>query len=222
MRLIRTQALIVCVFLASFAGHPADAASTAASLTLRWTAPGDDGVIGRAARYDLRYSILPITANSFALATAVTGLPLPKPAGSVETFTVTGLLSGVSYYFALRAVDDAGNWSGVSNLVYRSMQTTDVGSGSLEPAFSAPWPNPARQTTRCAYALPAGAPVQVDAFDVAGRHVRTVVNGWRDAGRGEVEWDLRDDSGRPVHGGVYLLRARLGGAVWTRRLVVAR
>jgi hypothetical protein len=62
----------------------------------------------------------------------------------------------------------------------------------------------------------------VDAFDAAGRHLRTIASGWRDAGRGEVAWDLRDDSGRPVGAGVYLLRARIGGVVWTRRLVIAR
>jgi hypothetical protein len=222
VRLIRTQALGICLFLASFAGQSADAASTPASVTLRWTAPGDDGAIGRAARYDLRYSLMPITALAFPHATAVPGLPLPKPAGSVETFTVTGLSAGKSYYFALKTVDDAGNWSLVSNAAFRSAQTTGVDASPLTAEFSAPWPNPARQATRCAYALPEGATVQVDAFDVAGRHLRTIASGWRDAGRGEFEWDLRDDSGRLVGTGVYLLRARLGGVVSTRRLVIAR
>lgn len=214
--------MLVCGLLASLAPFPADAVSTATSVTLRWTAPGDDGVIGRATRYDLRYSLMPITANSFALATAVSGLSLPKAAGSIETFTVTGLVAGRGYYFALKALDDASNWSLVSNMAYRSAQTTAVEESPLSPEFSTPWPNPARQATRCAYALPEGATIQVDAFDVAGRHLRTIASGWREAGRGEVEWDLRDDSGRLVRAGFYLLRARLRGVVWTRRLIIAR
>ena len=222
MRLIRCHAAIACGILASIAARPADAATTAASVALQWTAPGDDNRIGRATRYDLRYSLTPITAANFAQATAVSGLPVPKTVGSLETFTVTGLVSGRSYYFAIKTVDDVGNWSLISNVLLRAAPTTDVGQGPPALDFSAPWPNPARQAARCAFALPEGASVEVEAFDVTGRHVRTIASGWRDAGRGEVEWDLRDDSGRPVNAGLYLLRVRVGGVALTRRLVVAR
>lgn len=87
------------------------------SVNLAWTAPGDDGAIGTATLYDLRFSGSPIDAGNWDLATPVSGLPAPRVAGTRQTFTVRGLSSGTTYYFAIRTRDDAGNWSGVSNVL---------------------------------------------------------------------------------------------------------
>ncbi len=87
------------------------------SVTLAWTAPGDDGTIGTASAYDLRMSLSPIDAGNFGAATAITGLAVPRASGTRETFKVRGLTRGTVYYFAIRTQDDAGNWSGLSNLL---------------------------------------------------------------------------------------------------------
>jgi subtilisin family serine protease/PKD repeat protein len=84
---------------------------------LTWTATGSNGTSGTAALYDLRYSTAPIDATSFPAATLAVGEPAPKAAGSAETFTVTGLTPGTTYYFALDVLDGAGNHSGLSNVV---------------------------------------------------------------------------------------------------------
>lgn len=89
----------------------------AASVTLRWTAPGDDGTVGTAAQYDIRYSTSAITNNNFNSATQATGEPAPKVAGSSETFTLNNLAANTTYYFAIKAADEATNWSGLSNVV---------------------------------------------------------------------------------------------------------
>jgi len=81
-----------------------------------WTAPGDDGNIGKATRYDLRFAQTPILSDTgFAAAGAVAGLSAPKTAGVAEAFVVSGLTGGVTYYFALKAYDEIGNGSGLSN-----------------------------------------------------------------------------------------------------------
>jgi hypothetical protein len=87
------------------------------SVTLRWTAVGDDSLSGVAAAYDLRMSDSPITAASWSTATVLSGLPAPLASGTPQQVTVRGLTPGSTYYFALRARDDVGNWSGVSNVV---------------------------------------------------------------------------------------------------------
>ncbi|MBI1935714.1 S8 family serine peptidase [Candidatus Woesearchaeota archaeon] len=86
------------------------------SVALQWTATGDDGSAGTASRYDLRYSQSPIDAISFESATKVANLTKPKPAGSAESFRVTGLYSSTAYYFALRAEDNVGNSGQISNM----------------------------------------------------------------------------------------------------------
>lgn len=92
---------------------------TSNSIRLTWTAPGDDGNIGTAAQYDVRYSLSNITAANFGSATAAIGEPTPATPGTVETFTVTGLVANTTYYFAVKAADEVPNWSAISNVVSR-------------------------------------------------------------------------------------------------------
>jgi hypothetical protein len=94
----------------------ASPSSTASSATLTWTAPGDDGTVGTAAQYDIRYSTAVITDANFNSATQAADLPVPSTAGTGETFTVTGLTENTTYYFALKTADEVPNWSGLSNV----------------------------------------------------------------------------------------------------------
>ena len=57
--------------------------------------------------------------------------PTPKAAGSTETFVVTGLSSGRTYYFALKTADGMPNWSPISN---SPSATTTGQSDTIAPA----------------------------------------------------------------------------------------
>lgn len=114
-------ALITILFMA--AGAQASLKSAAASptsITLTWTAPGDDGNSGQAALYDIRYSTSNITSLNFSSAAQATDEPVPQAAGSAEAFDITGLTPGTNYYFAIKAADENGNWSPISNVVSAS------------------------------------------------------------------------------------------------------
>lgn len=86
------------------------------SITLSWTAPGDEGN-GSASLYDIRYATSPIDSNNFSLANIVPNLPIPGAAGSIERVTVSDLLPGTEYYFAVKSLDFFGNESELSNVV---------------------------------------------------------------------------------------------------------
>lgn len=92
------------------------ASTTATSVTLTWTAPGDDGNTGTAQRYDVRYATSPLTEATFVAAASVAPAPPPQPAGATETLTVTGLQPATLYYFALESADPTGNVSPLSNV----------------------------------------------------------------------------------------------------------
>ena len=210
------------ILVATLLAAPARPASQAVSATLLWTAPGDDGMTGRAQEYSLRYSTTSIVEATFANATPVTGLAPPAAAGATETATVGGLQPNTVYYFAIKARDEAGNWSPISNLAVVTPPTLDAGEPPDAASFTAPWPSPARTVTRCAFVLPRPGTVEVDVFGVDGRRVRRLASGHRPAGREEIAWDLRDDSGHRVPAGVYLIRARLGDSAWSGRVAVVR
>ncbi|MBI1870221.1 MAG: fibronectin type III domain-containing protein [Chlamydiae bacterium] len=99
------------------------------SIKLQWTAAGDDGNSGTASSYDLRYSTSSINASNFSSATQVSGLSSPQSAGATETFTVTGLAQGTTYYFALKVSDEVPNTSSISNVVSVTTQKDSDGDG---------------------------------------------------------------------------------------------
>jgi subtilisin family serine protease len=84
------------------------------ALLLSWTAPGDNGTAGRAARYDVRYRVAKMTEANFDTAPAGTDLPRPAPSGSPEQYLLQGLLPDTAYYLAIRAIDDVGNASRIT------------------------------------------------------------------------------------------------------------
>ncbi len=73
-----------------------------------------------------------------------------------------------------------------------------------------PAPNPTAGATTLRFALPRAGRATVRILDVAGRVIRTLVDGSRPAGANEVRWDGRDAAGRPVAAGIYWSRVEFG------------
>lgn len=93
---------------------------------LRWTAVGDDGDLGQASKYDVRFSTTPIDAVNFDTAQKAVNPPKPQTAGVVQTMTVNGLGSSTTYYFAVKSVDNVGNFAGISNVIQAVTDTPQV------------------------------------------------------------------------------------------------
>lgn len=86
-------------------------------VVLEWTAPGDDSVTGFAFEYDLRGSLDSITASNFQDAYRIDSIDAPLPPGTTQSCQIDSLISGETYYFAIKTRDNNGNWSGMSNCV---------------------------------------------------------------------------------------------------------
>jgi hypothetical protein len=109
----------------------------AASVTIYWTAPGDDGSTGTATTYDVRYSTSPVTSGNWSSASLVPSEPSPAVAGSDESMTITGLLANTQYYIAIKTSDEAGNESTLSNVL--AMTTADdVAPAAIADLSAAP------------------------------------------------------------------------------------
>ena len=91
--------------------------ATSNSITLGWTATGDDLDAGTASSYELRFSAAPIDATNFDTAARFDAVPEPGGAGTPESVEVTGLMASTAYHFAVRARDEWGNAGAISNVV---------------------------------------------------------------------------------------------------------
>jgi parallel beta-helix repeat protein len=100
---------------------------------------------------------------------------------------------------------------------------TDDGAGPGLLRLSPNYPNPFNPTTRIEIEVPqAGSDLRLEIYDVAGRHVKTVAVGQFPGGTHQFRWDGRDDAGRQVASGVYLLRLSAPGRHITRKLVLLK
>ncbi|MBM3288391.1 MAG: T9SS type A sorting domain-containing protein, partial [Candidatus Eisenbacteria bacterium] len=86
-------------------------------------------------------------------------------------------------------------------------------------------PNPMRSTTELTYdvsSVAAASPVTLRLSDPTGRIVRTLVDGKMGAGTHHASWDGRDDAGRPVCTGVYLVHFSSLDGQSTAKLVLVK
>ncbi len=190
---------------------------------LTWTAPGDDGNIGTAHSYDIRYSNADITpANWTSADAAQLALPLtPSLAGTFETALVITLDQGTTYYFAIKTEDNDGYVSYLSNVV----NTTTSGTPPTPTPGIPPTPTPGTPPTPTATVTNGGlanvhlAPnpyvksknlsnsvwflglpkfVKIKIFTLSGNIVKTIVHDDSGAG-GSEEWDVGN-----ISSGIYI------------------
>lgn len=117
---------IVCFLLFWPVGcsHPI-AEPTDFTVTLYWTAPGDNGNTGTASEYDLRYSLQTLTEANWASSPRI-DIPVPQIAGTNEQVTVTILTeSEVEVFWGIKTSDGNG-WSNISNVISRVSDDTEL------------------------------------------------------------------------------------------------
>ncbi|HEU0036494.1 MAG TPA: CFI-box-CTERM domain-containing protein [Kofleriaceae bacterium] len=97
---------------------------TGSRVTLAFIAPGDDGNVGQATRYEIRYlANAPLTADNFDAAVPVNARLTPSTSGAEQTFQIDGLLPETEYNIGIRAIDDCRN---PGPLAIVSVQTADA------------------------------------------------------------------------------------------------
>jgi uncharacterized repeat protein (TIGR01451 family) len=83
-------------------------------------------------------------------------------------------------------------------------------------------PNPFNPRTRVQYTLDAAGPVELAVYDLAGRRVRRLERAHLPAGTHEATWDGRDDRGRELPSGTYLIRLVAPGGTQSRKVMLVR
>jgi hypothetical protein len=82
-------------------------------------------------------------------------------------------------------------------------------------------PNPMRGHARLHFELARSARIRLDVLDLQGRRVRTLLDRTLEGGAGQsATWDGRDEAGRRVPAGLYVVRLASEGRSTTRRLVL--
>ncbi|MBD3368539.1 MAG: T9SS type A sorting domain-containing protein [Candidatus Eisenbacteria bacterium] len=107
------------------------------------------------------------------------------------------------------------------DVVTLTLDLTGTGIDGLGPRFALYQnaPNPFSAGTRIAFNLPVATDAELAVYNVAGRRVATLHDGPMTAGPHAVEWNGRDDSGRPVSSGIYFYRLTAGEREDARKMI---
>jgi hypothetical protein len=85
-----------------------------------------------------------------------------------------------------------------------------------------PYPNPFNPMARISFTLKNPGHVRLSVYDIRGRLVKDLENGFMDTGRYEIPWLGRDQSDQRVSSGVYFARLRADGQIMTQRLLLIK
>jgi hypothetical protein len=83
-------------------------------------------------------------------------------------------------------------------------------------------PNPFNPITKIDFDLPAQTRTTLRVYDIAGREVRTLVDGVLNQGAHSSTWDGKDNAGRDAASGVYFYRLDAAKETATRKMVLLR
>jgi hypothetical protein len=179
---------------------PPGPAEITASDLIAWTA----GTNSPSALYHLQIATYPLFTQGLVAdlpGLAATDVSLAQLAGDYA-------LPKYTLLFVRVRAEEAGvfsSWSPVSSFYFIN-GTGPESDGRAAAGGVSVSPNPFNPSTRISFSVRRPGPAVVSVYDMKGRKIRTLFSGPVDAGRHECAWDGRDDAGRGMTSGTYLLR----------------
>ena len=184
------------------------------------------------ARFSEAINIATLTAASFTLCPVDGSAVAATVSFNLDSLTATlvpdtELESGIEYEARLTtAITDLVGNALPEDVVWTfSIDASVDVAESILPAATVLLPNapnPFNPATTIYFDLARSGPVRLKIYGVDGGLVRTLISGTLDAGRHTEVWDGRDDAGRGVPSGTYLMRLEATDAVQIRKMLMLK
>ena len=126
--------------------------------------------------------------------------------------------------------DQIGTWIGQWQVLFQdtSVVVYSIPTGSKTGEVQLPvdfileqnFPNPFNSSTHIGFSLAQSQPVDLAIYDLNGRRLVTMMNQRMAAGRHEVSWSGKDETGKLVGTGIYFCCLRAGSQQASRKLVL--
>ncbi|MFQ5629052.1 MAG: malectin domain-containing carbohydrate-binding protein [bacterium] len=84
------------------------------------------------------------------------------------------------------------------------------------------YPNPFNPETNIRFSIPKDMYLTLKIYNILGEEVRTLVDGFQQAGNFIVHWDTRNDAGIRLPSGTYIYRLQGGGEVSVKEMILLR
>lgn len=84
------------------------------------------------------------------------------------------------------------------------------------------YPNPFNPTTTIEFAIPEAAEIDLAVYNILGKRVNTLVDGYKEAGSYKVQWNGMNASGQKLATGVYFYTLKAGKHSQTMKMIMLR
>jgi len=176
------------------------------SITLEWTAPGDNGLQGQLEKYKIWASNHSVENADTISGKLVALIESPKSPGSAEQMKISMQAIDNYKFFIIQSFDDAGHCT-VSNEI--NMQTTDIRSldNNIPQNFLLQnYPNPFNCETTIEYGISKSGKVKISIVNEIGQLVMTLLDRDTQPGNHSIIWNGTDQYGFTVPSGIYFCR----------------
>jgi hypothetical protein len=179
-----------------------DVRATSKGVELSWIVATADGLAG--------FNIYRAEGEEGDYVRVNTGALVPP---GETSYRDTEVEPGRTYWYQIGAIDHDGEFYSMRRSVSTPHRTVELQQN---------YPNPFNPATRIDYYVPRNVYVTMSVYDVAGRHIRTLVDNPVQTGHHSVVWNGVDARGESVSSGVYFYRMIAGDKAITRKLVVVK
>ena len=104
------------------------------------------------------------------------------------------------------------------NLIILSAPPAQDPSPPAAFALEKPYPNPFNPQTIIRYSLPAPRAVKLEIYDLSGKLIATLVDGWQPAGYHQKQFQAGED----LASGIYLAKLIAGSVVGVEKLILVK
>ena len=132
-------------------------------------------------------------------------------------YLVTGLDPNGEYSFCVRAFNISGASEEICNLDVITPVSAEATELPATFSLAQNYPNPFNPVTTISYYTPVAGPVRLEVFDMVGRAIATLVDGWRPEGEYSVRFQAKG-----VSTGTYMYRLTTDTATMSRMLTIAK
>ena len=142
-------------------------------------------------------------------------------------FTATNLEKWTTYYWRVRGISHVGQgyWSETWSFETGDIVSVEQIDNTIPDEFvlRQNYPNPFNPVTMIQFAIPEGATVRLEIYNMLGQRVATLIDGeHHPAGHYEAIWDARDVSGNEVSSGMYMYRISAGDYVNVKKMLLMK
>ena len=139
--------------------------------------------------------------------------------GNVTYKNVSGLISGTTYYYRVRAYNSIGSSANSNTITVGPLTHIQQIPSDLPLTYdlSQNYPNPFNPSTTISYQIPSESFVTLKVFDLLGRELEVLVNEEKTAGFYDVKYNASS-----LSSGIYFYTIRAGDFIQTKKFILLK